>query len=108
MTSYLTDLPCCLNIWLNVNEIKRKKIHQPAEFSPDMMGSRPDEVMTEHIPTARTARQNLVKITSVEALKQVDKNHHWNLPASVSQIKPPAGVTNVKDLSPQIWRQIPK
>ena len=108
MTSYLTDLPSCLNIWMNVNEIKRKQIQTPAVLSLGMMESQADKSMTEHIATARTARQNLVKITSVEALKQVDKNHQWDLPASVSQIKPAAGVTNAKDLSPQILRQIPK
>jgi hypothetical protein len=108
MTSYLTDLPSCLNIWMNVNEIKRKQIQTPALLNPDMLVSKADNAMTEHIATARTAREHLVKITSVEALKQVDKNHQWDLPASVSQIKPAAGVTNAKDLSPQILRQIPK
>jgi hypothetical protein len=108
MTSYLTDLPSCLNIWMNVNEIKRKQIQTPAILSLGMLESKADTSMAEHISTARTARQNLVKITSVESLKQVDKNHQWDLPASVSQIKPPAGVTKVQDLNPQILRQIPK
>jgi hypothetical protein len=71
MTSYLTDLPSCINIWMNVNEIKRKKIQAPAEFSPGTLESEADKAMTEHIATARTARQNLVKITSVEALLPV-------------------------------------
>lgn len=108
MTSYLADLPSCLNIWVNVNEIKRKQTQNFADFTPDMMSSKADKSMAEHIATARTARQNLVKITSVEALRQVDKNHQWDLPASVSQIKPGAGITNVNDLSPKILRQLPK
>jgi phage gp37-like protein len=111
MMSYLTDLPSCLNIWMNVNEIRRKHketVQTSAILSLDMLVSKADNAMTEHIATARTARQNLIKITSVEALKQVDKNHQWDLPASVSQIRPAAGITKAKDLSPQILRQIPK
>jgi hypothetical protein len=73
-----------------------------------MMVSQADRAMTQHIATTRAARQNLIKITSAEALKQVDKNHQWELPSSVSQIKPSAEVTNAKDLSPQILRQIAK
>jgi hypothetical protein len=106
MTSYLSDLPSCLNIWLNVNKIKREHIETPAII--DMMLSKADKGMMEHIAAASVARQNLVKITSGEALKQIDTNHRWELPASLSEIRPPAEVTDAKDLSPRILRQIPK
>lgn len=106
MNAYLTDLPSIANIWMNVNEIKRKKLQTPAILNPTMMESQADKSMAQHIETVNAARQNLLKITSANALRQVDKNHQWELPASLSQIKPPAGVTDPKALSPMLLRAV--
>jgi len=109
MAKYLQDLPSYKNICLNFNLINKRNhgaidsaisknpgVPMFAEFRE--MTAKADLDIMQDVTNARVARQNLVKITTPDAIKQIDQNHQGVLPNNISQIKPPSSATKASDL----------